>query len=423
MKSANSKANNHDRLSFVLKQFSIKRNFPLTFDAVRSSSRQKFWWICEQGHEWETAVYNRVLRNSGCPFCSNKKVLTGFNDLATTHPGVAAEWDYDSDINKDISPVSVLAGAARKIDFICPKGHHYSSSLKSRTALGTGCNVCHNLVIVQGVNDLGSFYPNLVAEWDYEAEENIGLSPFSVSRATNRKVGWVCKLGHKYVTTIATRTQDKTGCPYCGNRKVLQGFNDLASTFPEVAAEWDYEAEINKGFSPVSVVGGGRRKAAWVCGSGHRWEAKVMNRCQQKQGCGVCALNQTSRVEGEFMGLFDSVLSDVVAGVKVELVGVSDRCRWPVVDFMGTVNNVRVVVEYDGAYWHQGKVERDVTKTLQLLGLGFKVVRIREQYRGLGLGFLPVVHENLLQVAFDSYLYTGSRQVETVDEVVAWLGV
>ena len=28
----------------------------------------------------------------GCPYCLGRKVLAGYNDLATTHPGIAAMW-------------------------------------------------------------------------------------------------------------------------------------------------------------------------------------------------------------------------------------------------------------------------------------------------------------------------------------------
>ena len=40
-------------------------------------------WICRSGHIWDTSPNNRTSQNSGCPICSNKKILTGFNDLKT----------------------------------------------------------------------------------------------------------------------------------------------------------------------------------------------------------------------------------------------------------------------------------------------------------------------------------------------------
>lgn len=49
--------------------------------------------------------------------------------------------------------------------------------------------------------------------------------------------------GSKWVACISDRTRvgRNTGCPYCGHHKVLVGFNDLATFYPEIAKEWNYE--------------------------------------------------------------------------------------------------------------------------------------------------------------------------------------
>ena len=43
--------------------------------------------------------------------------------------------------------------------------------------------------------------------------------------------------------TVKSRTINRTGCPYCSHNKVLGGFNDLATLFPEVADEWSDKNE------------------------------------------------------------------------------------------------------------------------------------------------------------------------------------
>ena len=54
---------------------------------------------------------------------------------------------------------------------------------------------------------------------------------------------WKCKLGHEWIATVKSRTINRTGCPYCSHNKVLAGFNDLATLFPEVADEWSDKNE------------------------------------------------------------------------------------------------------------------------------------------------------------------------------------
>tara|TARA_B100001971_G_scaffold142545_1_gene131712 strand:- start:311 stop:745 length:435 start_codon:yes stop_codon:yes gene_type:complete len=39
---------------------------------VTPGSHMKVWWMCGQGHEWETTVGSRT-KGTGCPLCSGKK--------------------------------------------------------------------------------------------------------------------------------------------------------------------------------------------------------------------------------------------------------------------------------------------------------------------------------------------------------------
>ena len=96
------------------------------------------WWICEHGHEWKTPIKNRK-RGSGCLYCSNQKVLAGFNDLATTHPQIAAEWDYSK--NGDIKPTDVIAGGHTKFWWKCECGHSWKSDIGARKQ-GHNCPIC-----------------------------------------------------------------------------------------------------------------------------------------------------------------------------------------------------------------------------------------------------------------------------------------
>ena len=79
--------------------------------------------------------------------------------------------------------------------------------------------------VISGENDLATVFPQLAAQWD--AEKNGSLTPGAVSPNSNRRVWWKCEKGHAYCAVIAHRAQSGSGCPYCTNRKVLAGFNDL----------------------------------------------------------------------------------------------------------------------------------------------------------------------------------------------------
>jgi len=102
---------------------------------ISRGSAKKLPWICEKGHIWESVVGNRTVKNYGCPVCSNKKVLVGFNDLKTTHPEISAQahgWN----------PEEVTAGSSNnKLPWICDKGHIWHSTPNNRLQ-GRGCPYC-----------------------------------------------------------------------------------------------------------------------------------------------------------------------------------------------------------------------------------------------------------------------------------------
>jgi hypothetical protein len=54
-------------------------------------SRKVLPWKGVCGHTWEAEVHSRSSKGHGCPYCSGKKILLGFNDLVTIAPELAKE--------------------------------------------------------------------------------------------------------------------------------------------------------------------------------------------------------------------------------------------------------------------------------------------------------------------------------------------
>ena len=66
-----------------------------------------------------------------------------------------------------------------------------------------------------------------------------------------------------------------------------------------------------------------------------------------------------------------------------------------------------MLLEWDGAYWHAGKVPHDTRKTAQLLAAGHHLVRFRE----VPLPALPLADDRLLQVELDQGDVRGALAV------------
>ena len=267
----------------LLAQWDLERNLPLTPDDVTFGSHKRVWWTCPNGHSWQAMVYTRS-EGTGCPYCTGRKVTTKQGGLLKQFPLLTAEWDVEK--NASLTPQDVTTGSHKLIWWRCPKGHSWRAAVYSRTTLGASCPVCTGRQALAGENDLATLYPDIAAQWD--GMKNGALRPNNVTAGSNRRVWWRCEKGHSYRAVIAQRVQRGDGCPYCANRKVLLGFNDLATVQPLVAKQW--HESLNGALTPEMVTAGSHKKAWWICSYGHVRKATIYSRAGVQQcGCPVCA--------------------------------------------------------------------------------------------------------------------------------------
>jgi len=229
----------------------------------------KVQWKCKNNHSWVARINSRTtpLQMRNCPYCSGKKVQPDFNDLSTTHPEIA-KFVYNSD------PTKVSKGSRKKIQWQCELGHIWSA-VPNIIIRGRWCPVCSGSKVLAGFNDLATTHPELSKEAD-------GWDPKTISKGSIRKLSWKCELGHQYLMSPNSKTNGKYGCPICSNHRLLQGFNDLATTHPEIANQAD-------GWDPKTISKGSRKKVSWICELGHSYSSSVGQRSVQNQGCPICS--------------------------------------------------------------------------------------------------------------------------------------
>ena len=227
----------------------------------------------------------------GCPVCSGKRFLAGFNDLGSKSPEIAAEWHPTK--NGDVRPEQVSNGSPKKVWWLGACGHEWDASIVNRTRLGHGCPVCSGRRVLAGFNDLGSKSPEIAAEW--HPTKNGDVRPEQVSNGSNEKAWWLGACGHEWDTAIANRTSidTRTGCPVCAGKQVLAGFNDLGSKSPEIAAEW--HPTKNGDVRPEQVSNGSNEKAWWLGPCGHEYEMPAEWRTSRGMGCHCRHARWTSR--------------------------------------------------------------------------------------------------------------------------------
>ena len=264
------------------------KNLPLTPDRITYGSNKVVWWKGACGHEWKTSVKARS-NGENCPICSGARVIEGINDLATLKPELADEW---SSKNDPLKPTMVTTGSHKKVIWQDKYGHEWTTTVKSRALNGTGCPYCSHNKILVGFNDLASQHPQIASEW---SERNYPLKPDMVTVFANRKVWWRCSKGHEWNTLISTRSGG-SGCPYCSGQLLLKGFNDFATTHPQLAQEW---SDRNLPLTPDMINEKSRRNVWWKCREcGYEWQSVVYARVKGTV-CPVCADRAVTKLQDE----------------------------------------------------------------------------------------------------------------------------
>ncbi|GHU87224.1 hypothetical protein FACS1894202_01090 [Clostridia bacterium] len=261
-----------------------EKNAGLNKDDYTGGSNAYVWWRCaKHGHSWYAQINKRFSRNQGCRICNNHEVLAGFNDVATTHPHLAVEWHREK--NGALRPEHYTKGADIKVWWKCVAcGYEWEAVLYSRTSKKpAGCPSCAGNILVIGKNDLQTVNPALASQWDYV--KNTSLTPSDVAANDSRKAWWLDELGHSWEAVISSRNNGRD-CPYCSNHLLLRGFNDLQTRNPNLAGEWDTNA--NAPLTASGVISTSHDYAWWKCDHGHTWRTAIVNRSVSKTECPRC---------------------------------------------------------------------------------------------------------------------------------------
>lgn len=372
-------------------------------------ARLECWWWCGNvDHEQFAAVPGEHLHSFRCPHCAADWVAEYERIMAQPVawvPELVAAWrdkrSYDGLRVRDLCGGVMAQNFGRTFSLRCPANHKLDTVV--RRFVTVGCPWCRGNetrhVPKRSVRDAD---PELAAIW--HPTKNGEMTPENTPVNYRKPLWWksVQCCGHEWEQDMVSRTlgrrpQAGRGHYYCPVCESVWG--SLAWLDPELATEWHPDNELTpwhvKPFSADVVV-------RWSCSAdpSHEWAASVIARSSGRL-CPHCSTAGTSQIEQAFLAAAQAV--DPTADTAI-------LDRWRVDVF---VPSVGLVIEYDGEYWHRGKFELDERKTLALIELGYRVVRVREN----DLPHLAIEHPSLRQVSFRP---TIGRADDVVPALLAW---
>ena len=384
----------------IFRQIHIQKNleFSIEINRLAFGSKKKVWWKCDKypNHYWLSSVSDRTIKGNGCAMCSGHYIVPGINDLSMTNPMLYSQLNHEMNARYGIDSSKLSSFTHTKLWWKCSKqvSHYWLDSVGHRAGL-RGCAMCAGKYVVHGINDISAKNPKLYSE--IHPTKNLGIDTKIISVNSNRSIWWLCDLKHEWKAAPYSRNNGSS-CPYCRNKKILAGFNDLLTTNPLLASEWNYLR--NQPLGPDQFSAGSSVKVWWICKDNHEWQAVISNR-NNGHCCPKCSEAQTSKIQQAFYKALAVKIPDLQCDVRIPVPFNSRKSMS--VDMISIASNV--VIEYDGEYYHSGKrsgkslqhhLDHDSTKTQALLNAGYRVVRIREN----GLQHLDMKHERLMQITY-----------------------
>lgn len=330
--------------SNLINEWNWNKNNDLGLDPnkLTTGSGKNVWWICQNNHEWLASPHNRK-KGRGCPYCSNRLVLSGFNDLSTTHPDVSLWWNYDK--NQNLLPTQVTHGSTKNVWWTCSVGHEFQQRIYNRTNGSRECPICIQEMqtsfpeqaiyfylnqLTAAINryklfgkEVDVFLPNLNCAIEYDGkyfhnkpqkiindlqkdnvlnDNNIRLfriKESSDNHISNNTIFYKHDSGYKYLDWAIKSLIDVIGLNSNlaidikrDRSKIYEQYvfsiknQSLARTFPEIAIQW--HPVKNGRLTPENVLPYSDKKVWWLCEYGHEWESKINNRVNGRN-CPVCS--------------------------------------------------------------------------------------------------------------------------------------
>jgi Probable Zinc-ribbon domain len=312
---------------------------------VYAGGNKRYYWICKIcNEEYKTSIYEKRKSNkNGCPYCSGKKVGKT-NNLEHLFPDLASEWHPTMNTNK---PNGVTAYSSKKAYWQCPinLAHTYRATIYNRTSNSSGCPHCYNahtsfweLRILDALKlsfpnilhrqtpftditkELDIFIPdlNIGIEVDgakyhkiikNDIEKNniykkkgiiiirvraIGLDSIDPCISNIHPHQPIQEYINDLIHLISLESEQKFEPVKVNNDKSNQELykeyleqRSLATMFPEITKEYD----TNKNQVPPELITyGSNQNVYWRSKNcGHDWDAPVVSRTLQGQGCPFCS--------------------------------------------------------------------------------------------------------------------------------------
>lgn len=237
-----------------------------------------------------------VKKKNLCAYCNSKKACLD-NCLATNHPEVLKDWNYEK--NNPITPYNITKSSGKRVWWKCHLCNHETYLKINNKTSGKACAYCTKKIATEEYN-LTTEYPTLLKYWDYEKNTT---NPKELLPRSRKRCFWKCDICKEEwelsVNDFVTRIYK---CLYCEN-KIAHKANNLFYLYPEITSQWISSIDSDK--TPKELLPHSNIICEWKCTICKKTWLATPNDRVDGHGCPHCVDKETIVEKGlsEILGL------------------------------------------------------------------------------------------------------------------------
>lgn len=264
--------------------FDAKKNAPLQYEELLTTSNEPIWWCCDHGHQRQVTVKS-FLKRPYCKTCRELEMNDFKDSLAQCHPELLLEWHPMK--NQELSPHYLKATSTQSVWWQCNRGHEWEAKIAVRS-YGAGCPICRKEQRLAYQLEETSLS---VLQQEWHPTKNVTDRLETCFPSGRQEVWWRCRdprCGHEWEDSVIRRLKGH-GCPEC---RILM--DSVAHHYPNLAKQWCVEKNL-----PLKVDRFYHKSAKtvwWQCNQGHFYRRTLATQLLYPT-CPKCTKQQVSQEE------------------------------------------------------------------------------------------------------------------------------
>lgn len=313
----------------------------------------KVTFICEHG-KTHTRTFQNIKMGSWCDCTTQKKVknnktiekptcncrelgiskargpihICSHYNFAVVFPEKAEEWMYDYN---DVLPTDIGPRTHKRYWFKCKTCQEMYNQAPH---IMRGCPYCAGKKVNEK-NCLATVRPDLLEDWDYEANELENITPWNVTKNASIKINWKCsKCGRKW----KVRSHKKANCKKCAN--IIIGSRKFKNNEYFLMRARDVHGDTYEYPNPYT----GRKNIMSIICKNHGLFEQVVCTHLRGAGCPKCSFDCIISKGAKYIqSILDDAHVHYVQEKKFENLKVKQHLRF---DFY--IPSINLIIEYDG---------------------------------------------------------------------------